>query len=142
MAAGDQLLVSCGVLKRAKGGTHVNITLFGDVKRMKTREILLADEKHVTAQIKTMKIKELERHTKKLLALLGQTDYDQVMAAAIKAIPQLDSAGNRFQILQELIEAQLPSESTSQQQPVLERVTVLIMVLVAKKFTKILKEQD
>lgn len=109
---------------------------------MKTREILLADEKHVTAQIKTMKIKELERHTKKVLALLGQTDYDKVMAAAIKAIPQLDSAGNRFHILQELIKAQLPSELTSQQQPVLERVTVLIMVLVAKKFTKILKEQD
>ena len=110
---------------------------------MKTREILLADEKHVTAQLKTMKIKELERHTKKVLVQLGQADYDKVMAAAIKAIPKMDAQSDRFQILKDLIKTQLPNEQLSpDEQPVLDRVTVLVMVLVAKKFTKILKEQD
>ena len=110
---------------------------------MKTREILLADEKHVTAQLKTMKIKELERHTKKVLIQLGQTDYDKVMAAAIKAIPHMDVKSDRFQILKDLIAAQLPCESlTPDELPILDRVTVLVMVLVAKKFSKILKEQD
>ena len=110
---------------------------------MKTREILLADEKHVTAQLKTMKIKTLERHTKKVLIQLGQSDYDKVMAAAIKAIPHMDTESDRFQILKDLIKAQLPNELlTPDELAVLDRVTVLVMVLVAKKFTKILKEQS
>ena len=108
---------------------------------MKTRDIMLSDEKSVTAQLKTMKIKELERHANKILAQLGQPDYDVVMAAVIKKIPALDATADRFEAVQSVVKSHLPAEYAASSNPALERITVLITVLVAKKFTKILKER-
>ncbi|HEY7772331.1 MAG TPA: hypothetical protein VIC26_04065 [Marinagarivorans sp.] len=108
---------------------------------MKTRDILLSDEKSVTAQLKTMKIKELERHAKKILAQLGQPDYDKVMAAVIKKIPTLNATADRFESVQSVIKGYLPDQLAASSSSALERITVLITVLVAKKFNKILIAQ-
>lgn len=119
------------------------------VKTMKTREILTADEKAVSAALKEMKIKTLERHAQKILAQLGHNDYDAVMAAVIKIVPRLSrEAGDRFDIVKKLIAEQLPAvssdgaKSEQAKQDVLVRLTVVVMVIIAKKFTKIMKEMD
>lgn len=115
---------------------------------MKTREILTADEKTVSTALKGMKIKTLERHAQKILGQLGQDNYDAVMAAVIKIVPQLtrETGGDRFTIVQNVITEQLPvvssdsPKSDNAKQEVLVRLTVVVMVIIAKKFTKIMKE--
>lgn len=110
---------------------------------MKTREILIADEKNVVTRLKTMKIKELERHISKILAQLGQPNYEQVLAVVIKAIPTLSHDHDRLNVLLNLITSHLPEgKGAAADRANLERLTTLFMVLVSKKFTKILKRQS
>ncbi len=114
---------------------------------MKTREILTANEKAVSAALKDMKIKTLERHAQKILAQLGQDNYDAVMAAVIKIVPRLTrETRDRFGVVKNVIAEQLPivssdgAKSEEAKQEVLVRLTVVVMVIIAKKFTKIMKE--
>lgn len=114
---------------------------------MKTRDILTADEASVSAALKTMKIKTLERHAQKILTQLGQDDYDAVMAAVIKIVPNLTrETTGRFDTVKQKIAEQLPvascdnPKSAQAQQDILVRLTVVVMVVIAKKFTKIMKE--
>ncbi len=108
-------------------------------QHMKTIDLLSCPETTLTAELKRMKSKELERHTRKLLLKLGLNDYDAVMATVIKAIAKLDaSQENRFSALQAVIRSFLVSEKQKvEQQPVVERLAIIMMLLVAKKFHKI-----
>ena len=106
---------------------------------MKTIDLLSCPETTLTAELKRMKSKELERHTRKLLLKLGLNDYDAVMATVIKAIAKMDaSQDNRFSALQAVIRSLLVSEKQNvEQQAVVERLAIIMMLLVAKKFHKI-----
>jgi hypothetical protein len=106
---------------------------------MKTIDLLSCPETTLTAELKRMKSKELERHTRKLLLKLGPNDYDAVMATVIKAIAKMDaSQKNRFSALQAVIRSFLVSEKKNvEQQIVVERLTIIMMLLVANKFHKI-----
>jgi len=108
---------------------------------MKTLELLNVDEKVAAYQMRTMDVKELERHAKKILAMLGQHDYDKVMAAVIKEVPRLQPGANRFQVLQAVVQQSLGGQETENNHSVLERLTVVIMVIIARKFTSILQSQ-
>ena len=106
---------------------------------MKTIDLLSCPETTLTAELKRMKSKELERHTRKLLLKLGLNDYDAVIATVIKTIAKMDaSQENRFNALQAVIRSLLASEKQKvEQQVVVERLAIIMMLLVAKKFHKI-----
>ncbi len=106
---------------------------------MKTLDLLSCPETTLTAELKAMKSKELERHTRKLLIKLGLNDYDAIMATVIKSIAKMDaSQKNRFSALQAVIRSFLASEKQkAEQQAVVERLAIIMMLLVAKKFHKI-----
>ncbi len=106
---------------------------------MKTIDLLSCPEATLTAELKLMKSKELERHTRKLLLKLGLNDYEAVMATVIKAIAKMDAnQENRFAALQALINSLLVSDKhKAEQKTVVERLAIVMMLLVAKKFHKI-----
>jgi len=111
---------------------------------MKTIDLLSCPEATLTAELKLMKSKELERHTRKLLLKLGLKDYDAVMATVIKAIAKLDTEKtDRFSALQALINSLLVSDKhKAEQKAVVERLAIVMMLLVAKKFHKIHSASD
>ena len=112
--------------------------------RMKTHEVLSSSEAQLTAQLRDMKIKELERHSKKILVTLGQPDFDAVMSAVIKALPEMDQEqADRFSAVQELIKATLPAASNDSplDDKLIERLAIIIVVLITKKFQKIHRER-
>lgn len=106
---------------------------------MKTHEILTLTESELAPKLKQLKVKELERHAQKILKQLGQTNYDQTMSTIIKAIPNLDKNNNSYQELQLLITGLLSSQNTlsTNKTEIISRVTVIIMLLIAKKFDAI-----
>ena len=111
---------------------------------MKTIELLSCPEAVLTLELKLMKSKELERHTRKLLLKLGIPDYEAVMARVIKAIAKLDAEKtDRFSALQEIIVSLLPDnsneapESKIKHAEVVKRLAIVMMLLVAKKFHQI-----
>ena len=112
---------------------------------MKTRELLIADEKTVSAALKGMKIKTLETHAQKILQLLGQDDYDAVMLALIKRIPTLAAGEDRFAVIKGIIQSHLPgatgktNSATENTEESVQRLSVLMTLLVAKKFEKVHK---
>ena len=111
---------------------------------MKTHEVLSSSEAELTAQLRDMKIKELERHSKKILATLGQPDFDGVMSAVVKALPKMDQEQvGRFSAVQELIKATLPTASNDSplDGKLIERLAIIIVVLITKKFQKIHQER-
>jgi len=112
---------------------------------MKTLDLLSCPEATLTAELKQMKARELERHTRKLLAKLGLNDYDGVMATVIKAIAKLDAdKADRFSALQSLIHSLLPAEEKNEpdHNAVIERLSLIMMLLVAKKFHEIHTARD
>lgn len=111
---------------------------------MKTIDLLSCPEATLTLELKLMKSKELERHTRKLLLKLGLNDYDAVMATVIKTIPKLDAEKtDRFSALQALINSLLVSDKQkAEQKAVVERLAIIMMLLVAKKFHKIHNSSD
>ena len=123
---------------QVSSATH-STSLISLFKTMKTIDLLSCPEATLTLELKLMKSKELERHTRKLLMKLGLNDYDAVMATVIKAIPKLDTeTTDRFSALQALINSLLVSEKHKvEQQAVVERLAIVMMLLVAKKFHKI-----
>ena len=122
---------------------------------MKTNDLLSCPEATLTIALKGMKAKELERHIRKLLLKLGLNDYDGVMTTVIKAIAELDAdKTDRFSALQDLIHSLCSKkehtqnehikdehikdeQSESEHNTVVERLTIIMMLLVAKKFHKI-----
>lgn len=111
---------------------------------MKTLEVLSASEAELSARLKEMKIKELELHAKKILVKLGQDNFDGVMSAVIKLLPTLENEGqDRFQEVKSLIRSKLPVASNDSEEAsgMLERLSIIIVVLITKKFQKIHKER-
>lgn len=112
---------------------------------MKTRELLSADEKTVSTALKGMKIKTLETHAQKILQLLGQTDYDAVMLALIKRIQTLSASEDRFAAVKGVVQSHLPeatgknNSATENVEESVHRLSVLMTLLVAKKFEKVHK---
>lgn len=107
---------------------------------MKTREILSADEVEAAAAIKLMKIKELERHAEKILKKLGLHDYPTILRDMVKLVPQLDMAsGTAFKTVQTMFEQKVDMIESDEFsiQNYIERLSVIMIVLVAKKFDKI-----
>ncbi len=112
---------------------------------MKTRDLLNADERLLAGQLKTMKLKELERHAENLLGRAGQADYPAVLREAIKAVPQLNSGGQTpYQVMQALVRSQLPQApkdgancEDGDREHRIQRIAVLLMVIIKKKFEKI-----
>ncbi|OUS13861.1 hypothetical protein A9Q89_01595 [Gammaproteobacteria bacterium 53_120_T64] len=112
---------------------------------MKTIDLLSCPEAVLTVELKSMKIKELERHTRKLLLKLGLKDYEVVMGKVIKAIAKLDTETNdRFLALQTLVNSLLPEgeKNKVERAKVLEKLTIIMMLLVAKKFHQIHTKQS
>ena len=111
---------------------------------MKTIDLLSCPEATLTVELKLMKSKELERHTRKLLLKLGLKDYDDVMATVIKAIAKMDAdQENRFAALQASINSLLVSDKHKvEQKAVVERLAIVMMLFVAKKFHKIHTARD
>ncbi|MBL4781570.1 MAG: hypothetical protein JKX92_04955 [Porticoccaceae bacterium] len=112
---------------------------------MKTIDLLSCPESTLTAELKRMKSKELERHSRKLLLKLGLKDYEGVMGKVIKAIAKLDAeTSDRFVALQTLIYSLLPEgdENKVERAKVVERLTIVMTLLVAKKFHKIHSDRD
>lgn len=111
---------------------------------MKTHDILATTEAELAPKLKHLKIKELERHTQKILAQLGQKNYDTFMSLVIKAIPTLEGEYNqRFEKLKSLIKDQLPAANdyTTTDEETIRRLTVITMLLVSKKFNAILNKK-
>lgn len=106
---------------------------------MKTHELLAASEEELSPQLKTMKLKELERHANKILNNLGCPDYDDVLRVVIKAIRALESDNDdRFSSLQDTIKNQLPLASNDDNEAnTISRLTILMTMIVTKKFEKI-----
>lgn len=107
---------------------------------MKTLEVLSCPEPTLAAELKIMKIKELERHCRKVLIKLGQGDYGAVMSAVIKAIPMLEANKvGRFKAIQDLIKTLVPdgSKNDGAHAALIERLSIIMTVLIAKKFQKI-----
>lgn len=111
---------------------------------MKTHDILTITESELAPKLKYLKIKELERHTQKILAQLGQKKYDTFMSLVIKAIPTLEGEySQRFEELKHLIKSQLPAANdyTATDEETIRRLTVITMLLVSKKFNAILSKK-
>ena len=107
---------------------------------MKTLDLLSCPEATLTGELKQMKPKELERHSRKLLIKLGLTDYDAVMSSVIKAIAKLDTnTSNRFTALQDIIHSLLSGErkNTTEHNNLVERLALILMLIVAQKFHQI-----
>ena len=130
---------------------------------MKTKDILACEESKVVPALKQMKIKDLERHAKKILGKLGQDDYDSVLRAVIKTVPSLMQSTTTapYQSIKEIIATYLPADSLHtvdssmgtnkgtkiEQQNVdatspnhhvmLDRLSAIVMLIVSKKFEKI-----
>ncbi|WP_370979802.1 hypothetical protein [Agaribacterium sp. ZY112] len=111
---------------------------------MKTHELVKASEAELTQALQVMKIKEIERHAAKLFERLGQPDFASVLSVFIKAIPKINQQdGDRFAQTKGLIRGLLPSASneSAEDDDLVSRLAVMLMVLVSKKYEKVLREQ-
>ncbi|WP_185235165.1 hypothetical protein [Teredinibacter franksiae] len=102
---------------------------------MKTRDLLTATEADYVQSLQAMKIKELERHANKFTLNYGNGDYNELMRATINLLQTLDSIDSeRFQKVQALVRERL---ANSTDEDIIQRLTVLITVIITKKFNKI-----
>jgi hypothetical protein len=102
---------------------------------MKTRDLLTATEADYVQSLQAMKIKELERHANKFALNYGNGDYNELMRATINLLQTLDSIDSeRFQKVQALVRERL---ANSTDEDIIQRLTVLITVIITKKFNKI-----
>ena len=112
---------------------------------MKTIDLLSYPEATLTGELKLMKTKELERHSRKLLLKLGLKDYELIMGKVIKAIARLDAnSSDGFITLQTLIYSLLPEgeKNKVERAKLVERLAIVMMLLVTKKFHKIHNARD
>lgn len=89
-----------------------------------------------------MKLKELEKHAQNIIGKLGGDNYDEMLRAVIKAIPNLDTSdetAQRYKTIQSLIQSHITKNSDTGNMDLMERLTVILMVIVAKKFQAIHK---
>ena len=103
---------------------------------MKTQDILTLPEAKLAPQLAHLKVKELERHAQKILLKNGGGDYNQLIRTIIQTIPKLSAESDTpYQEVQKLVRAEL--EHSYAINDIAERLSVIIMVIVTKKFQKI-----
>ena len=102
---------------------------------MKTQELLKTPESELAPALKTMKIKELEKHARKILTQYGCESYDKLMVELIKLFQSLPSDGNRFDTVKQTVVKYLNDSEDSKNG--LERLTALITVLITKRFQEV-----
>ena len=104
---------------------------------MKTHELIAMPESELVAQLRQMKIKELERHAAKLLGKLG-AEYPPVLAAVTRAVPDLNNgAEDRFDRFQQVISQQFEYDDSTENRELLKRIAVIMMLVIQKQFQKI-----
>ncbi|MFT7558810.1 MAG: hypothetical protein ACI93R_000713 [Flavobacteriales bacterium] len=112
---------------------------------MKTLLVLNESEESLAPKLKVMKLKELERHAKKICTGLSESfDYEVLIRNVIKRVPNLtQDVGDRFKTVQDLIVSDLYSIDAEAQvnEETVRRLAVILMVIITKKFEKIMKEQ-
>ena len=70
---------------------------------MKTHELISAPESELAPKLKVMKIKELERHAKKILVGLGGGSYEAIISSVINIVPSLEGGDeDRFVAVQSI----------------------------------------
>lgn len=107
---------------------------------MKTREVLTAPEAELSAKLKMMKVKELDRHAEKILAKYGVTDHQAVVSSVIKVLPNFDTQDpDRYQSVQEIVAKKIPEahQQAISSGDTLARVAIIIVVLITKQFERI-----
>lgn len=117
---------------------------------MKTKDVLTAPEPQVVPALKAMKIKELERLAKKVLLKLGKQNYEDVIRKLIKAIPGISQTSSEppFQTIKALIRDELTQDALQRKdddlplEQILDRLSVIFMLLISKKFAKIHAENN
>ena len=111
---------------------------------LKTRDILMANEQDLVTWLKDMKLKELEKHAEKILDKLGPCDYSVVMATVIKAVPELEaSEHSTFRGVQDIVKGFISEVRNSEDydDKDIERISTIIMMIIAKKFYAIHKKK-
>ncbi len=106
---------------------------------MKTHEVLSLPEATLSKHLAQCKLKELERHAQKLIEKHCHGNYATTLRAVIKAVPSLSSNNDKFNHVKEVIHlhSHVPSGSAPISPSVLERTTVILMMIIAKKFEAI-----
>ena len=106
---------------------------------MKTLELLSLDEASLTAALKIMKLKELERHAEKIVQKTGSNNYSELLGLLIKRIPLLDKNKNRFQEVQKFLLDQKPFKDYQKEDKprLVERLSILMMLIIKYKFNEI-----
>ena len=112
---------------------------------MKTLEILTSDEALLAPKLKSLKLKELERHADKILLKKASASYKDVLGTIIKAMPKLEGdTQQKYQVVQAIVFGYFKNFNGSQEEAakIVERLTVMLMVIIAKKFERIHKRQE
>ena len=109
---------------------------------MKTHEILTLDEAQLVPRLRDLKLKELERHAEKIIVQQQFSSYQEVMARLIKLTPSLHGQDRPIEQVQNLLkELDAQGEECGMTEAVQQRLAVILMLIVSKKFLKILKSQ-
>jgi hypothetical protein len=105
---------------------------------MKTGELLRTAEAELSAKLTQMKIKELDRHLEKILLKLGVLDHKAVVAAVIKALPDIGSE-DRFLRVQRTVEQciQQVSPEGFVDRDLLAKIAIIVVVSIRRQFEKI-----
>lgn len=114
-----------------------------DCQFMKTRDVLAAPEAELSAKLKLMKPKELDRHAEKILAKFGVADHKAVIGSVIKVLPDFDEQSpDRYRRVQEVVAQKVPQQHqhTLVVGDTLARIAIIIVVLITKQFEKIHRE--
>lgn len=109
---------------------------------MKTFELMQTPESVLAPKLKVMKLKELEKHATKILANLGAS-YEDVLRVLIKAVPKLDEGKtDRLQAVKNIVRDLVPTASNESDvdDKLIERVTVILIVIITRKLQKIMSQ--
>lgn len=119
---------------------------------MKTKDLRLLDEAELSPKLKKMKLKELEKHAKNLIASFGGKNYDEIIAEVIKLIPNLSNSDgqtstnesrpvDKLKIVRDHLKSSvdLSKNDSDESQGTLTILTVILMLIISKKFNSILQ---
>lgn len=121
---------------------------------MKTKDLLTASEAELSPKLKAMKLKELEKHAKNIVSSISGNDYDQLLGELIKIIPTLNhnntqtpleekNTPNNLVIVRNYLKesTNLATNDSAEDENKLTRLTVILMLVISRKFNAILKNK-
>jgi hypothetical protein len=102
---------------------------------MKTNQLLEMPEAQLVPLLREMKIKELEKHSEKILARLGQKNYNEIIGGLIRLLPQIEKEGDkRYSLVKGFLTENINTEEGG---AVVDRLCVVMVLLISKKFLSI-----